>query len=642
MGIINNLLKKLYLQIYESVLTFCQIGNKLPLILLLVVFNLKSYGQYVPPAGIPAPPFGIDEVAPAWPSAWPDTEVENFYYVDNTHPNSSTSNTYGTPNAPRTTFPEGVHPAGTYIELHGGPYTGGGQIIITGNGTASNPVWIRGESPTVRAGITKEMLVRGSYVIVENLVFSVDAAKIGLRQSGSGGFNIDHISIRNCEMYGSGNWAGTTSCVGIGGYPENRFTDIVIYKNYFHDRGDLSPTVDQNDYTGVTTGPNTDRIWILDNDFSRLAGDAVLVGKAVIADDSQRPSYIYMGGNDFYDNRENAIDIKESDHVFVIDNDCHGFEITTSSTGEAVVLHDGTENVWVVNNRIYDAEYGIITTKSTNTWFIGNTIWNIHTTDLSSWNPNSAWARGAAIHFRGSSNGWVLNNTIYNYDMGIEYATGGPYESFNNILFGRAQPTGYDLALENSNVRNQVTSDYNMYESASLNFGTSSGTDVAGAQSSYSKEMNSLSENPNVADAGGNDFTLLSSSKARDAGVLHAAYALFESTYGLSIAEGMNGISRPQDGKWDMGALEYGSTLSNNDETLDTTISIFPNPTNDILTIDLDDDIVKKIIIYNELGQHIKEATTKEVNISNLSNGIYFFKIILQNGKTATKKIIKN
>ena len=67
-----------------------------------------------------------------------------------------------------------------------------------------------------------------------------------------------------------------------------------------------------------------------------------------------------------------------------------------------------------------------------------------------------------------------------------------------------------------------------------------------------------------------------------------------------------------------------------------------PNPTTNTFTIDLNGEILEKVVIYNELGQRVKEVTTNEVDISNLSNGIYFVKITSQSGKIATKKLIKN
>ncbi|MCF6347767.1 MAG: T9SS type A sorting domain-containing protein [Flavobacteriaceae bacterium] len=83
------------------------------------------------------------------------------------------------------------------------------------------------------------------------------------------------------------------------------------------------------------------------------------------------------------------------------------------------------------------------------------------------------------------------------------------------------------------------------------------------------------------------------------------------------------------------------TTLSINDETIENTISIFPNPTYSTFTIHLKDETLEKAIIYNHLGQQIKKETTNKVDISNLSNGVYFVKITSQSGKTATGKVIK-
>ncbi|MCF6278791.1 MAG: T9SS type A sorting domain-containing protein [Flavobacteriaceae bacterium] len=102
-------------------------------------------------------------------------------------------------------------------------------------------------------------------------------------------------------------------------------------------------------------------------------------------------------------------------------------------------------------------------------------------------------------------------------------------------------------------------------------------------------------------------------------------------------------VSLPYNGsRPDIGAYEYSSALSINDENIENTITITPNPTSNTFTIDLGNETLKKVIIYNQLGQQVKKVTTNEVDISNLSNGIYFVKVTSQSGKTATKKIIKN
>ena len=92
----------------------------------------------------------------------------------------------------------------------------------------------------------------------------------------------------------------------------------------------------------------------------------------------------------------------------------------------------------------------------------------------------------------------------------------------------------------------------------------------------------------------------------------------------------------------DIGAFEYDEELSINDELFHNTISITPNPTSSVFTIIINNDILKNAVIYNQLGQKIKEVTTNEVDVSRLSNGIYFVKITSESEKTTAKKFIKN
>lgn len=72
-------------------------------------------------------------------------------------------------------------------------------------------------------------------------------------------------------------------------------------------------------------------------------------------------------------------------------------------------------------------------------------------------------------------------------------------------------------------------------------------------------------------------------------------------------------------------------------------IKIYPNPVKENLYIDTDSQI-EKIELFNIIGQKLKEfgASTKTLNLSNEAKGIYILKIQLKNGKTETKKIIKN
>lgn len=69
---------------------------------------------------------------------------------------------------------------------------------------------------------------------------------------------------------------------------------------------------------------------------------------------------------------------------------------------------------------------------------------------------------------------------------------------------------------------------------------------------------------------------------------------------------------------------------------------VAPNPTSDKLIIQ-SKKTINTVSIYNTLGKKVLEfnATTKELNISNLSIGIYLVRIQFDGTKSVTKKIIK-
>ncbi len=71
-------------------------------------------------------------------------------------------------------------------------------------------------------------------------------------------------------------------------------------------------------------------------------------------------------------------------------------------------------------------------------------------------------------------------------------------------------------------------------------------------------------------------------------------------------------------------------------------INVYPNPTSKIFTVHMDKNIrFEKLRLYNTLGKNILESHHKEVNIENLSKGLYYVKIKSDKGET-TKKIIVN
>ncbi len=71
------------------------------------------------------------------------------------------------------------------------------------------------------------------------------------------------------------------------------------------------------------------------------------------------------------------------------------------------------------------------------------------------------------------------------------------------------------------------------------------------------------------------------------------------------------------------------------------TVSIFPNPVQNTLTISSEQNITK-VEIYNMLGQNIASPKEgNEINVSDLNTGIYIARITFDNGAVANERFIK-
>jgi hypothetical protein len=87
------------------------------------------------------------------------------------------------------------------------------------------------------------------------------------------------------------------------------------------------------------------------------------------------------------------------------------------------------------------------------------------------------------------------------------------------------------------------------------------------------------------------------------------------------------------------------SPLSINEAGTLSSITIYPNPAKDFITIDNNSDQVLEFNLYNIMGSLIKKETLtqnqKHLNISDLCNGIYFVEIKSKNMSKTQKLIIQ-
>ena len=98
-------------------------------------------------------------------------------------------------------------------------------------------------------------------------------------------------------------------------------------------------------------------------------------------------------------------------------------------------------------------------------------------------------------------------------------------------------------------------------------------------------------------------------------------------------------------GSFSANAQESKSTAtSKTQESIIEGLTIYPNPTNGgRIYISTKLSLDKKVEIFNVLGKKVLETviTSKEVNVSNLTAGVYIIKI-KEGEATATRKLIIN
>ncbi|WP_298881567.1 T9SS type A sorting domain-containing protein [uncultured Polaribacter sp.] len=91
------------------------------------------------------------------------------------------------------------------------------------------------------------------------------------------------------------------------------------------------------------------------------------------------------------------------------------------------------------------------------------------------------------------------------------------------------------------------------------------------------------------------------------------------------------------------GYYQFTANFSTVTSILDTkkiNFEISPNPTNGILNLKVASTI-KNGTIFNLIGKKVKSFTSKNIDISTLSKGIYLLKIETENGKIGIEKVIK-
>lgn len=86
----------------------------------------------------------------------------------------------------------------------------------------------------------------------------------------------------------------------------------------------------------------------------------------------------------------------------------------------------------------------------------------------------------------------------------------------------------------------------------------------------------------------------------------------------------------------------YDLPLATENIAANLTVSMYPNPTNDFVMINIPSGASLNYSITNSMGSMIREGAlnTNKIDVSSFSNGVYFVQFHDENGRSLTKKLI--
>jgi len=263
--------------------------------------------------------------------------------------------------------------------------------------------------------------------------------------------------------------------------------------------------------------------------------------------------------------------------------------------------------------------------------FINNLVHNNHTVDLSQAAYN-AGAGGGFSAFDGSTmNVKIINSTF------AKNTHGGTNNTSNHplIMAGEELGSGATLNIDSYNSiywANSATKAFQNFNNTSYrkmqNLGMINNITVDTTDSSDAVafvENGGLQSDPMFVDTAANDFDIQLGSPAIEAGTSTGISSLIP---GTDFAGG----SRVVYSTIDMGAYENQLYSSLNELEKTNIMTIYPNPTNDILNIETKETI-ESIQVYTLTGLLVKTITSPNtiISLSDLMTGIYLMEVRTDN-----------
>lgn len=209
----------------------------------------------------------------------------------------------------------------------------------------------------------------------------------------------------------------------------------------------------------------------------------------------------------------------------------------------------------------------------------------------------------------------------------IDYAT-------NKAGYDASRKMGYAHSMTNDTVYGAIkVLSFNGGLNYSLDLDGSGGIDANGSGFTTSEKYTTLSTNRNAA--GGSNGADVAHVVATGSFSLNPGDTM---TVAFAIIAGDSLLDIQASA--DAAQIRYNvDALSVEENKHYNSINIYPNPTSGLIKIE-SDEVIVQIIVRNVLGEIVKTDTSKEIELSNYPNGIYFVEVATKELKIVKKIIL--
>ena len=523
--------------------------------------------NYVMPYGIPDPGWGVtagnsnSPACPSFPSPW-TSNTAGFYYVKSGGSNVNE----GFPSSPRATIPNPI-PAGAVVVMDTTANYTTTHNGLRSNGTSGSPSFIVSyNGPTTKFTATADWEVIGSYLVIEYGKWNTASLRFKCTVDGYA-VDSDHIAARHCEVAGDGSNVSYSLVIGSETAPGSPgstplVTNIIIYDTYIHDGGQVGLGADRG---GVQVLARTSNIFVLDCISERADRDGfTVIQQSGIGHPKDGAKNLYFGRCRSNDNTQGGFWFKESQDGIVSQCVAYGHRPNFGGTGHGGGGQYAPDRIKWLFNHFYNNERGIETPDPGDDWLVlGNLFTNTNHTVVS-YDPDNIASdsdTGNGVYSRGGGSRFsVIGNTFDDCDQGVTLTVKTDVVIENNIFANRPESASYEIYTNSLSGTHSVKNNLCYVPAASSRIRWNGGaqTTMATFQTNNPTIASGNIDNSDpVFTTPGSVFTLQSSSPAKDAGIESSEYADYQTSYGVSITKDHEGVSRPQNSLWDIGAFEF-------------------------------------------------------------------------------------